>query len=68
MIYVVPQWKIGFEYSDRTVTFWLHNNSVSNVLRAVADMQFSENGLEQPLAIKVSRAEKANPSTNITST
>jgi hypothetical protein len=65
MVHVVPQWKIAFVYADRTVTFWLHNNHAGNILRTVADLQFSENGLEQPDAIQISRVEKPNPSTQI---
>ncbi len=68
MIQVIPQWKIAFEFSDRTVTFWLHNNHVGNVLRTVSDLQLSENGLETPLAIHISRVEKLNPSTTLSGT
>ena len=51
----VPKWKVTVVLTaDRQVVLWIHDNHLSNVLRQVSNMQFTENGLTQPLEIIVS--------------
>jgi hypothetical protein len=51
MLQVVPKWKVTVKFPDREVEVWMYEQHLSNVLRTVASMQFSENGLEHPIAM-----------------
>ncbi len=55
MMQVIPQWKIVLDYPNRaSVEFWMSETFVSAVLRIISELQFTENGLEQPTRITVS--------------
>lgn len=56
MMQVVPKWKVTVTFSDRNLVFWVSDSSISNVMRKIADMQFTENGLEQPVQITIGAA------------
>lgn len=61
MMQVVPRWKVRVLFSGKnSVTLWFHDHHVSNVLRQVAALSFSENGLEQPEEIIVAAAPYTN--------
>ena len=51
----IDKWKVRVILRDDVpdLVFWVYDNHLANVLRAVATMQFSENGLEQPQSICV---------------
>ena len=54
MMQMVQRWKVIARFSGRPdIIIWIDNNFLSNVMRTVAEMQFSENGLEQPTAITI---------------
>lgn len=57
MMQVVPRWKVVVQMPNApSQTFWMNENFVQNVLRKVADMQFTENGLTQPTTITITAA------------
>ena len=56
MLQVVPKWRVELTFSDRKVELWIYDQSPSNVLRKLADLQFSANGLDQPSQIQIQRA------------
>ncbi len=54
MMQVVPKWKVVVTFQSREpITLWIHDTCIVNVLRKVADLQFTENGLEQPTRITI---------------
>lgn len=55
MMQVMAKWKVTVEFTnhEKNVTFWVHDNFVANVLRKVADLDFSGDGLDQPICIIV---------------
>lgn len=54
MLQVLPRWKVVVKMADGSErVFWVNDNFMANVLRKVADIQFTENGLSQPTAISV---------------
>lgn len=53
MMQVVPKWKVTVLFTDRSVVLWIHDPFIGNVLRKLADLQFTENGLDQPIEIIV---------------
>ncbi len=55
MMQTVPKWKVTVEFSnyEKNVTFWVYDNHSSNVLRHIASMDFSGDGLTQPTQIVV---------------
>lgn len=56
MMQIIPRWKVQalFENDARNVTLWIYDSIGANVLRKAAEMQFTENGLDQPKCIIVS--------------
>lgn len=55
MMQVVQQWKVVLDYPNRApVEFWISDNFAVSVLRKISDLQFTANGLEQPVRITVS--------------
>jgi len=61
MIQVVRKWKVTVTFrvlnagdvQTRDVVVWMHDNFSSNVLRTLAGLQFTESGLDEPIAITV---------------
>ncbi len=55
MMQTVQKWKVVviFDRMQPEHVFWIYDNCASNVLRKIADMQFTENGLVQPTSINV---------------
>lgn len=53
MMQVVKKWKVKIVFDSRVVEFWVHDNFLSNVLRKIVDMQFTESGLEQPTKVVI---------------
>jgi hypothetical protein len=55
MMQTVQKWKVlvHFSLNENDLVFWVNENHMSNVLRKIADMQFTENGLEQPVQISI---------------
>ena len=53
MIQTIPLWKVTVTLPSREVVLWIHDMHISNVLRQVAAIQFTENGLEQPTKIVI---------------
>lgn len=57
MLQVMPKWKVVVLFQTRAdVVFWMYDSHLSNVQRAVANMQFTENGLDAPKEIRISLA------------
>lgn len=56
MLQVIPKWKVTIKFSDRVVEFWMYDNHASNVASRAAAIQFTENGLDEPVEIIVARA------------
>lgn len=63
MMHVLPRWKVTVTFADRSVVFWIHDNFLSNVLRKVADLQFSETGLDSELGIGICQSPRTNEAT-----
>jgi len=59
MMQIVPKWKVTAVFADRRVVVWIYDAHLSNVLRRVSDMQFTESGLEQPRMIAVDACDDA---------
>lgn len=60
MMQVVPKWEVKLCYEgDRVFKVWISDNFMSNVLRKVAEMDFTENALEQPYLVTVSAMGRA---------
>ena len=55
MIQTVDRWRIDVRCEGQTQIFWINENSISNVLRWLASMQFSSNGLVHPESIAIVR-------------
>lgn len=60
MMQVVPKWRVVVTmptWKDEEIehVFWISDNFIGNVLSAVARMQFSADGLTQPVSIRVSQ-------------
>ena len=56
MLQTVTKWKVVASFDGRDdVVIWLYDNFITNIVRTIAGMDFSENGLEQPTQITVSR-------------
>lgn len=53
MMYSIPKWKVTVVFPDREIVFWMYDTHQANIFRKVADMQFTEHGLEQPLSVSV---------------
>lgn len=53
MVQTVPKWKVTVRFPDRQMALWIYDISISNVLRKVSEMQFSDNGLEQPTEVVI---------------
>jgi len=53
MMKVVKKWKVQLDFEGRVVEFWVHDDHFGNVLRQVASIQFTENGLEQPKRVVI---------------
>ena len=54
---IVPKWKVTVKFQARAdIVLWLYDYNIGNVLRIVAGMQFTENGLDQPTQITVGSA------------
>ena len=59
MMQVLKKWKVSVFFKEGTSqVFWINDNFMSNVLRKVADMDFSENGLVQPLQIVITEVKR----------
>lgn len=56
MMKLITKWRVVVIFDSREVVLWIHDISHCNVLRSVASLQFSENGLEQPKRIVIERA------------
>ncbi len=53
MLATITKWKVDVTFIDRNVALWVHNNHLANVLRQLADLQFTERGLDQPTSITI---------------
>lgn len=54
MMVVVKKWKVTVKFTDREVVIYVNDNFIANALRTVAGLDFTANGLEQPVSISVS--------------
>ena len=63
MMQVSPKWKVTatFDSGLPPHQIWLYDNFISNILRKVADIQFTGSGLIQPVSITIELV--ANPQT-----
>lgn len=68
MMQVVPKWKVSvfFVGTAADVAFWVFANSIGDVLRQVASMSFTENGLEQPTSIQITQSQPVSSQQGIT--
>lgn len=57
MMQVIPKWKVtvtfGAGTGSREFVLWVSDGHIANVLRTVANLQFTATGLEQPTGIYV---------------
>ena len=54
MMVVIPKWRVTVTFTGKpSQVFWISDPHIGNVLRQVAMMDFSENGLEQPSQIVI---------------
>lgn len=60
MMQVSRKWKVVVKFADREVVLWIADNFPSNVLRTVANLEFSETGLHQPISINVTLWERTD--------
>jgi hypothetical protein len=68
MMQLIPKWKVTVLLAGVSHVFWVSDRCASNVLRKVADMDFSDSGLEQPALVKIEPAAAlVNPSVSVTS-
>jgi hypothetical protein len=59
MLHVVPKWKVSVTLRDGAEhTIWIHENVAANVLRKVADIQFAQNGLNDPVKVLLSVSDE----------
>lgn len=58
----IAKWKVCATFNSREVVLYVNENHLSNVLRTIAGIQFSETGLEQPDGISVTRVYPAKES------
>lgn len=66
MMQVLPKWKVTVTFATgREAVVWIHDNFMANVLRSVATLEFSDNGLEQPTYIGISRVTGAPPNVTV---
>lgn len=68
MIQIQKKWKVTVTVGSGVITFWVSDNFLSNVMRTVANIEFSSSGLnEQPKSIAIIEDSlQANP--QVTST
>ena len=54
MLQIISKWRVTLHWRSREDTvLWLYDNSIANVLQLLAKLQFTENGLEQPVAVRL---------------
>ena len=53
MLQVIPKWKVTVTVAGVAQVLWVYANSVSDVMRKLADIQFTENGLTQPTSVHI---------------
>jgi hypothetical protein len=65
MMQVQQKWKVTvlFEGAKERQVLWLHDTFAANVLRKLADISFSEGGLQQPIEITITPVRATNPAT-----
>lgn len=57
MLQIINKWKVTVSMANGDMhTFWVNDNFLPNVLRKVADLQFSATGLQEPTSISISIA------------
>lgn len=54
MLETVTRWRVLVRQANGEMVFLVHDRFLANVLRQLAVMQFSDNGLEQPQEIVIS--------------
>lgn len=53
---VITKWQIHLLFDDKTEkTIWLYDDIYSNILRKLADIQFTSTGLVQPTHIHITQ-------------
>ncbi len=59
MMQILPKWRVlvNFRGSRPNLEFWMSEAHFGNVLRKVADLSFSANGLDEPLSISIAVCE-----------
>lgn len=57
MMQILSKWKVVVKFTNREVVFWVSDNFASNVLRKVADLDFTD-APEMPVSITVTTAER----------
>lgn len=58
MLHIVQRWKVHLTWRDRQLDIWVNEDHLSNVFRKLADLQFSETGLDQPIRIQIEFVER----------
>lgn len=53
MMQVIQKWRVEVTFSHQVFVLWVSENHLANVLRKLADLEFSENSLEQPTQIQI---------------
>ncbi len=68
MMQMVQRWRVTVTVAGQASEFWINDNFLSNVLRKVADIQFSENGLSEPTRLLIALVGSDHPQIGITTT
>ena len=56
MLLVIPSWRVTITYERRDpVVLWVHDHHLSNVMRKVSDLSFSNpaKGFDEPISIEI---------------
>ncbi len=65
MMHIVPKWKVTvkFDVGIHIKEIWISDSHLSNVLRTVSMIDFTETGLVQPISLEISLVPNKIPTT-----
>ncbi len=61
MMQILEQWKVTIRKGSGEQTFWMNENFLNNVLQSLAKLQFSQNGLDQPVSLTIELMRTPTP-------
>lgn len=63
MMQILPKWKvtiIGDHHTAISPVMWVHAFTANDVMRQIANIQFTESGSEQPASVHIQRVREAS--------